>query len=239
MPRKRKVPGLNLLQPLRFAVPEAWTQLPVLDHWTAYEKDPALIAWARGQARAMLGADATAEQVAGRAATLTALTYAARRQGVHYSLVFFTQDPYDLLGTLNVRQVIAGRKGQRLSSGTVRQEFGQPPGDVPGELQDVEVEETRAELRSGPALRIVRRETRRDGQTGRVWHPETVVWTVWPPDVGDAVVMVFLWSFNYSPEFRDQLARLAEGVADSVVMGPAAAATPISPPAGLPPASGE
>jgi hypothetical protein len=53
-----------------------------------------------------------------------------------------------------------------------------------------------------------------------VWHPETVVWTVWPPDVSDAVVMVFLWSFDYSPQFREQLAELAEGVAGSLAMEP-------------------
>jgi hypothetical protein len=239
MPRKRKSPGLDLLRPLRFSVPEAWTQLPVLDNWAAVARDPALVAWARRQARAMLGADATPEQVAGRAATLTALTYAARAQGVHYSLAFFAADPYELAGTLNVRQVIADRKGQRLSPGRVRQAFGQPPGGLPGKLEDAQVEEVEADLPSGPALRIVRRETRRDERTDQVWHPETVVWTVWPPNVGDAVVLVFLWSFSYPPEFRDQLARMAEGVAASVVMEPPPAAPTATPPSGLSPASGE
>ena len=169
----------------------------------------------------MLGPDATARQVAGRAATLAALTYAARTQGVHYSVAFFAKDPYEVAGTLNVRQVIAGRKGQRLTPGAVRQAFGQPSNDLPGKLEDVQVEETKADLPSGPALRIVRREIRRDDETGRVWHPETVVWTVWPPNVGVAVVLVFLWSFSYSPEFRDQLAQTAENVASSVVVEPA------------------
>jgi hypothetical protein len=220
MPRKQKVPGLDQ-HPLRFSVPDAWTELPVLDNWTACEHDTALVAWARRQARAMLGAGATADQVVDRAATLAALTYAARAQGVHYSLAFFAANPYEVAGTLNVRQVIPGRKGRRLSPDAVRKAFGQPSGDLPGTLEDVQVEETQAELPSGPALRIVRRETRRDAETGRVWHPETVVWTVWPPDVGVAVVMVFLWSFSYSPEFRDQLARTAETVASSVAVEPA------------------
>ena len=88
MPRKQKVHGLDR-HPLRFSVPDAWTELPVLDHWTAHENDLALVAWARQQARAMLGQDATADQVVDRAATLAALTYAARTQGVHYSLAFF------------------------------------------------------------------------------------------------------------------------------------------------------
>jgi hypothetical protein len=35
------------------------------------------------------------------------------------------------------------------------------------------------------------------------------------------VVMVFLWSFSYSPEFREQLAQLAEDVAGSLAMEPA------------------
>ena len=208
------------LHPLRFEVPEAWTPLPVLDHWTAHENDPALTAWARQQARAMLGADATAGQVADRAVTLAKLTYAARVQGVHYSVAYFAANPYEVAGTINVRQVIADRKGRRLSPGAVRKAFGQPPANLPGRVEDAEVEETRADLPSGPALRIVRRETRRDDQTGQVWHPETVVWTVWPPGVTDAVVMVFLWSFNYPPEFREQLAELAEGVAGSLVMEP-------------------
>src|ERR1700761_308095 len=219
MPLRRKAAAPDL-HPLRFGVPEPWTQLPVLDDWTAHEHDPALTAWARKQARAMLGPDATAGQVAGRAMTLAKLTYAARVQGVHYSLAFFAANPYEVVGSLNVRQVIADRKGRRLSPGAVRNAFGQPPGDLPGRVEEAEVEETRADLPSGPALRILRRETRRDDQTGQVWHPETVVWTVWPPGVGDAVVMVFLWSFNYSPEFREQLAQLAEDVAGSVVMEP-------------------
>jgi hypothetical protein len=199
MPRKQKVHGLDQ-HPLRFSVPDAWTELPVLDNWTAYEHDTALVTWARRQARAMLGADATADQVVDRAATLAALTYAARTQGVHYSLAFFTANPYEVAGTLNV---------------------GQPSNDLPGKLEDVQVEETEARLPSGPALRVVRRETRRDDETGRVWHPETVVWTVWPPDVGVAVVLVFLWSFSYSPEFRDQLAQTAQNVASSVAVEPA------------------
>jgi hypothetical protein len=219
MPWRRKAPVLDL-HPLRFEVPEAWTQLPVLDNWTTHEHDPALIAWARNQARAMLGPDATAAQVAGRAMTLAKLTYAARVQGIHYSLAFFAANPYEVVGSLNVRQVIADRKGQRLSPSAVRRAFGQPPGALPGRIEDAEVEETRADLPSGPALRIVRRETRRDDQTGQVWHPETVVWTVWPPDVSDAVVMVFLWSFDYPPQFREQLAELAEGVAGSLAMEP-------------------
>ncbi len=219
MPWKRKAAGPDL-HPLRFSVPEAWIQLPVLDNWTAHENDPALVGWARRQARAMLGPDATAQEAAGRAATLAALTYAARKQGVHYSVTFFAKDPYEVAGTLNVRQVIAGRKGQRLTPGAVRRAFGQPPLDLPGQIEDAQVEETQADLPSGPALRIVRREIRRDDQTGQVWHPETVVWTVWPPGVGDAVVMVFLWSFRYSAEFQDQLSQLAEGVAASVEMKP-------------------
>ena len=219
MPRKQKVHGLDR-HPLRFSVPDAWTELPVLDNWTACENDTVLVAWARRQARAMLGADATADQVVDRAATLGALTYAARTQGVHYSLAFFAANPYEVAGTLNVRQVIPGRKGRPLSRAAVRQAFAQPPADLPGKLEDAQVEETETELPSGPALRIVRRETRSDAETGRVWHPETVVWTVWPPDVGDAVVMVFLWSHRYSPEFREQLARLAEEVAGSLVMEP-------------------
>jgi hypothetical protein len=220
MPRKQKVHGLDQ-HPLRFSVPDAWTELPVLDNWTAYEHDTALVTWARRQARAMLGADATADQVVDRAATLAALTYAARTQGVHYSLAFFAANPYEVAGTLNVRQVIPGRKGRRLSPDAVRQAFGQPSNDLPGKLEDVQVEETEAGLPSGPALRIVRRETRRDDETGRVWHPETVVWTVWPPNVDVAVVLVFLWSFSYSPEFRDQLAQTAENVASSVAVEPA------------------
>lgn len=32
--------------------------------------------------------------------------------------------------------------------------------------------------------------------------------------------MVFLWSFDYSPQFREQLAELAEGVAGSLAMEP-------------------
>src|ERR1700744_2592765 len=219
MPWKRKAAALDL-HPLRFEVPEAWTPLPVLDNWEAHEHDTALIGWARRQARSMLGPDATVSQVAGRAMTLAKLTYAARVQGVHYSLVYFAADPYEVAGTLNVRQVIADRKGQRLSPGAVRDAFGQPPDGLPGRVEDAQVEETRTDLPSGPALRIVRRETRRDDQTGQVWHPETGVWTVWPPDVGDAVVMVFLWSHRYSPEFREQLARLAEEVAGSLVMEP-------------------
>ena len=222
MPRKRKAAPPDL-HPLRFEVPEAWTPLPVLDNWTVHEHDPALVAWARGQARSMLGPDATAGQVAGRAMTLVKLTYAARIEGVHYSLAYFAADPYEVAGTLNVRQVIADRKGQRLSAGAVRKAFGRPPRGLPGRVEDAQVEETRTDLPSGPALRIVRRETRRDDQTGQVWHPETVVWTVWPPDVGDAVVMVFLWSSNYSPEFREQLAQLAEDVAGSLAMKPAGA----------------
>ena len=220
MPRKQKVHGLDQ-HPLRFSVPDAWTELPVLDNWTAYENDPVLVAWARRQARAMLGADATADQVVDRAATLAALTYAARAQGVHYSLAFFAANPYEVAGTLNVRQVIPGRKGRPLSPDAVREAFGQPPADLPGKLEDVQVEETQAELPSGPALRIVRRETRRDAEAGRVWHPETVVWTVWPPNVDVAVVMVFLWSFSYSPEFQDQLAQTAETIASSVAVEPA------------------
>jgi hypothetical protein len=219
MPWRRKAAAPDL-HPLRFEVPEAWTQLPVLDNWTAIEHDTALVAWARRQARAMLGPDATARQVADRAMTLAKLTYAARVQGVHYSLAFFAANPYEVAGTLNVRQVIADRKGHRLSPGAVRKAFGQPPADLPGRIEDAQVEESRTDLPSGPALRIVRRETRRDDRTGQEWHPETVVWTVWPPGVGDAVVMVFLWSFNYSPEFREQLAQLAEGVAGSLAMEP-------------------
>jgi len=220
MPRRQKVHGLDR-HPLRFSVPDAWTELPVLDDWTAYENDPVLVAWARRQAQAMLGADATADQVVDRAATLAALTYAARAQGVHYSLAFFAANPYEVAGTLNVRQVIPGRKGRPLSPGAVREAFGQPPADLPGKLEDVQVEETQAELPSGPALRIVRRETRRDAETGRVWHPETVVWTVWPPNASVAVVMVFLWSFSYSPEFQEQLAQTAEAIASSVAVEPA------------------
>jgi hypothetical protein len=220
MPRKQKVHGLDQ-HPLRFSVPDAWTELPVLDNWTAYENDPVLVAWARRQALAMLGADAPADQVVDRAATLAALTYAARAQGVHYSLAFFAANPYEVAGTLNVRQVIPGRKGRPLSPDAVREAFGQPPADLPGKLEDVQVEETQAELPSGPALRIVRRETRRDAETGRVWHPETVVWTVWPPNADVAVVMVFLWSFSYSPEFQDQLAQTAQTIASSVAVEPA------------------
>lgn len=220
MPRKQKVHGLDQ-HPLRFSVPDGWTELPVLDNWTACENDTGLVAWARRQAQAMLGADATADQVVDRAATLAALTYAARAQGVHYSLAFFAANPYEVAGTLNVRQVIPGRKGRPLSPDAVRKAFGQPPADLPGKLEDAQVEETRAELPSGPALRIVRRETRRDAETGRVWHPETVVWTVWPPNVDVAVVMVFLWSFSYSPEFQDQLAQTAETIASSVAVEPA------------------
>lgn len=222
MPRKRKAAPPDL-HPLRFEVPEAWTPLPVLDNWTVHEHDPALVAWARGQARSMLGPDATAGQLAGRAMTLVKLTYAARIEGVHYSLAYFAGDPYEVAGTLNVRQVIADRKGQRLSAGAVRKAFGRPPRGLPGQVEDAQVQETRTDLASGPALRIVRRETRRDDQTGQVWHPETVVWTVWPPEVGDAVVMVFLWSSNYSAEFREQLAQLAEEVAGSLAMKPAGA----------------
>ena len=220
MPWKRKPAGPDL-HPLRFSVPEAWIQLPVLDNWTAHENDPALVGWARRQARAMLGPDATAQEAAGRAATLAALTYAARKQGVHYSVTFFAKDPYEVAGTLNVRQVIPGRKGRPLSPDAVREAFGQPPADLPGKLEDVQVEETQAELPSGPALRIVRRETRRDAEAGRVWHPETVVWTVWPPNVDVAVVLVFQWSFSYSPEFQAQLAQTAETIASSVVVEPA------------------
>lgn len=219
MPWKRKATAPDL-HPLRFEVPEAWTPLPVLDNWAAVEHDAALISWARSQARAMLGPDATSGQVAGRAMTLAKLTYAARIEGVHYSLAYFAADPYEVAGTLNVRQVIADRKGQRLSPGAVRKAFGRPPRGLPGHVEDVQVEETRTDLPSGPALRIVRRETRRDDQTGQVWQPETVVWTVWPPDVGDAVVMVFLWSHRFAPEFREQLARLAEEVAGSLMMAP-------------------
>jgi hypothetical protein len=222
MPWKRKSAALDL-HPLRFSVPEAWTLLPVLDNWMAHEHDAALVAWARQEARAMLGPDASTGDVAGRAMTLAKLTYAARIQGIHYSLAFFAAHPYEVAGTLNVRQVMAGRKGQRLSPDAVREAFGQPPPDLPGRLEDAQVEETRAELPSGPALRIVRRETRRDDQTGQVWHPETVVWTVWPPGVSDTVVMVFLWSSNYPPGFRAQLAELAEGVAGSLEMEPAPA----------------
>ena len=220
MPRKQRVHGLDR-HPLRFSVPDAWTELPVLDNWTACENDTELVAWARRQARAMLGADATADQVVDRAATLAALTYAARTQGVHYSLAFFAANPYEVAGTLNVRQVIPGRKGRPLSPDAVREAFGQPPADLPGKLEDVQVEETETELPSGPALRIVRRETRSDAETGRVWHPETVVWTVWPPNVDVAVVLVFLWSFSYSPEFQAQLAQTAETIASSVVVEPA------------------
>jgi hypothetical protein len=220
VPRKQKVHGLDR-HPLRFSVPDAWTELPVLDHWTAVENDATLVAWARQQARAMLGPDATADQVVDRAATLAALTYAARTQGVHYSLAFFAANPYEVAGTLNVRQVIPGRKGRPLSPDAVRKAFGQPSADLPGKLEDVQVEETEAELPSGPALRIVRRETRTDAETGRVWHPETVVWTVWPPNVDVAVVLVFLWSFGYSPEFQDQLAQTAETIASSVAVEPA------------------
>src|ERR1700759_5463946 len=220
MPRKQKIHGLDR-HPLRFSVPDAWTELPVLDNWTACENDTELVAWARRQARAMLGADATADQVVARAATLGALTYGARTQGVHYSLAFFTANPYEVAGTLNVRQVIPGRKGRPLSPDAVRQAFAQPPTDLPGTLEDAQVEETETELPSGPALRIVRRESRSDAETGRVWHPENVVWTVWPPNVHGAVVLVFQWSFSYSPEFQDQLAPTAETIASSVAVEPA------------------
>jgi len=73
----------------------------------------------------------------------------------------------------------------------------------------------------GPEVGWGRGDPRPDAETGRVWHPETVVWTVWPPNADVAVVMVFLWSFSYSPEFQDQLAQTAETIASSVAVEPA------------------
>jgi hypothetical protein len=190
--------------------PPGWVQLPV--GWSKQlEPDKRLADWADEKARSLLGPDASPEQVAQRADDLAALTITCRARMDRYGFAFFPDGQPRLIAMLDVKRMIP--EHDEVTFDSLKKYYASYTPAVVGDI-----ESSTTDLRSGPALRVRRKQVEEPDERGQGTLTESVTYAIRPPGFGSAVIMIMTWT---SIEVGDELAAMADAIAKTIRIGPA------------------
>jgi hypothetical protein len=205
-----KDPGYELT----YSVPQRWVQLPVQENRKTLRHDKKVEAWSIQLARAMLGADAPAEQLTQRATELAKLTYKARARVAMDGLALYPPRMHGLVAILDIKRVVPDRRTYpELTFEALREVYAKPSADTVGGIEEKQVD-----LPAGPALRVQRKRAEPGDPTGESFLMEGVTYAIRPPGIDDAIVMIMTWG---ALQLGDRLATMAEDIARTLKITPA------------------
>ena len=195
---------------IKFSYPEGWVQLPVTGSGEAPERDNELERWAADTARATLGPDAPADMVQERAAELASLTMGSRARQAWYGLAYFPAGAPGLVALLDVLRLVPDPDYPEITLDLVQGMYAEDSADTVGEL-----ETSRTELPSGPAVRIRAKQIEGRDATGQGTLTEGVTHAIRPPGTRDAVITQMSWT---ALPLGDKLAEMADAIAKSIMV---------------------
>jgi hypothetical protein len=203
-----KQPDFNI----EFSYPKGWVQMPT-DSKKILERDRDLEKWAAETARAILGPDASPDMLEQRAGELTQLTKGSRARKAWYGLAFYPVGAPAFISLLDIKRVTPDRQYPELTLDLLQGMYAKYSADTVGDL-----EVSRTELPSGPAVRVRGKQIEGRDPAGQGALIEEVTHAIRPPGTGDAVVMQMSWT-----ELRlgDKLAEMADAIAKTVRVTPA------------------
>jgi hypothetical protein len=170
-----------------FSFPPGWVQLPVLDNRKAVQRDRKLDAWSAQQARKMLN-EPPEEQLTLLTRQLTSLTYGARARGAMYGLALYPPTVSHLVAILDVKRLVPDRQYPEITFDVLRELYAKYSADTVGDIN-----ETQADLPSGPALRVHRKRVEAGDSAGQGTLMEGVTLAIRPPEMDDAI-MIMTWT---------------------------------------------
>jgi hypothetical protein len=197
----------------KFSVPKGWVQLPVLDNRKAVQRDRKLDAWSAQQARKMLNEHAPEEQLTLLTRQLTSLTYGARARGAMYGLALYPPTVSHLVAILDVKRLVPDRQYSEITFDVLRDLYAKYSADTVGDIN-----ETQADLPSGPALRVHRKRVEAGDSAGQGTLMEGVTLAIRPPEMDDAIVMIMTWT---DLQLGERLAEMADAIAKTIKVTPA------------------
>ena len=195
---------------IKFSYPEGWVQLPVTGSGEVPEHGIELEQWAADTARATLGPDAPPDLVQERATELAGLTMGSRARQAWYGLAYFPAGAPGLVALLDVLRLVPDPDYPEITLDLVQGMYAQDSADTVGEL-----ETSRTELPSGPAVRIRAKQLEGRDPAGRGTLTEGVTHAIRPPGTRDAVITQMSWT---ALPLGDQLAEMADAIAGSIVV---------------------
>jgi hypothetical protein len=195
---------------IRFSYPEGWVQLPVTDSGEVPERDKELERWAADTARATLGQDAPAHIVQERASELASLAMGSRARQAWYGFAYFPAGAPGLVALLDVLRLVPDPDYPEITLDLVQGMYATDSADTVGEL-----ETSRTELPSGPAVRIRAKQIEGRDPTGQGTLMEGVTYAIRPPGTRDAVITQMSWT---ALPLGDKLAKMADAIARSMTL---------------------
>jgi len=195
---------------IRFSYPAGWVQLPVTAGGEVPEPDNDLEQWAADTARATLGPDAPAGTVQERASELASLTMGSRARQAWYGLAYFPAGAPGLVALLDVLRLVPDPDYPEITLDLVQGMYATDSADTVGEL-----ETSRTELPSGPAVRIRAKQIEGSDPAGQGMMMEGVTHAIRPPATRDAVITQMSWT---ALPLGDKLAEMADAIARSITV---------------------
>ncbi len=195
---------------IKFSYPEGWVQLPVTGGGEGPEHGNELEQWAEDTARATLGPGAPPDLVQERVTELATLTLGSRARQAWYGLAFFPPGAPGLVALLDVLRLVPDPDYPEITLDLVQAMYAQDSADTVGEL-----ETSRTELPSGPAVRIRAKQIEGRDPAGRATLTEGVTHAIRPPGTRDAVITQMSWT---ALPLGDELAEMADAIARSIMI---------------------
>jgi hypothetical protein len=195
---------------IKFSYPEGWLQLPVTASGDEPESGKDLEQWAADTARATLGPDAPADLVQERATELASLTLGSRARQAWYGLAYFPAGAPGLVALLDVLRLVPDPDYPEITLDLVQGMYAKDSADAVGEL-----ETSRTELPSGPAVRIRAKQIDGRDPTGQGTLMEGVTHAIRPPGTRDAVITQMSWT---ALPLGEKLAEMADAIAGSITV---------------------
>jgi len=196
---------------ITFGFPEGWVQLPVTNS-TKVKHDKELERWAAGTAPRTLPGSVSTEQVARRARDLVELTVGCRLRKDWYGLLFYPQNAAGLVAALDIERYVPSRVYPQMNLEVLEGIFARESADTVGEIVS-----SRADLPSGPALRIRSKRVEDPDPTGQGTISEELAYAICPPTLTDALVVTMSWT---ALQLGDKLAEMADAIARTIRVTP-------------------
>jgi hypothetical protein len=203
-----KSPGYDIT----FGFPEGWVQLPVTNS-TKVGHDKELEHWAAGMAPLTLAPSASPDQVAQRARDLVELTVGCRLRKDWYGLLFYPRGTTGLVAALDIERYVPSRTYPEMSLEVLEGIFGRQSADTVGEIAS-----SRADLPSGPAIRVRGKRVEEPDLSGLGTIREELTYAIRPPTLTNALVVTMSWT---ALQHGDKLAEMADAIARTIRVTPA------------------
>lgn len=192
---------------ITFGFPAGWVQLPVTNS-TKVKHDKELERWAAGKAPLTLAGSASPEQVAQRVRDLVELTVGCRLRKDWYGLLFYPRGATGLVAALDIERYVPSRTYPQMSLEVLEGIFGRRSAETVGEIAS-----SRADLPSGPALRVRSKHVEDQDPTGLGTMSEELTYAICPPTLADALVITMSWT---ALQLGDKLAEMADAIARTI-----------------------